>query len=233
MKKLSLLIVIFTALALNTNAQDEFFNAPNYSQIEANVKEQSSSYYYPNLLKKYLDGNSSMSLEEARHLYYGYVFQPNYVPTDTSSYNNKLAITLSRGSFTPSDYAEILEYSNALLLQDPFNLRALNAKLLVLAQQNNTDEYKKVAQQRTIVQNAIVSTGDGMSEKSPFYVIKVAHEYDILPFLGYTYGGEDKILRGNKVNYLSLGENRFGIERVYFNISPVIKYVNTHGGGRM
>ena len=233
MKKISLLVVIFIALALNVNAQEEFFKAPNYSQIEGNVKDQNSSYYYPTLLKKYLDANSEMTLEEARHLYYGYVFQPNYVPTDTSSYNNKLAITLSRGSFTPNDYAEILEYSNALLLQDPFNLRALNAKLLVLAQQNKTDEYKKVAQQRSIVQNAIISTGDGMSESTAFYVIKVAHEYDILPFLGYTYGGEDRILRGNKVNYLTLGQNRFGIERVYFNISPVIKYVNAHGGGKM
>ena len=233
MKRICLLIVLFTALTINMNAQDEFFNSPNYSQIEANVKEQSSSYYYPNLLKKYLDANSEMTLEEDRHLYYGYVFQTNYVPTDTSTYNNKLAITLSRGSFTPSDYAEILEYSNALLLQDPFNLRALNAKLLVLAQQNKPDEYKKVAQQRSIVQNAIVSSGDGMTEKTAFYVIKVAHEYDILPFLGYTYGGEDKILRGNKVNYLSLGDNRFGIERVYFNITPIIEYVNAHGGGKM
>lgn len=233
MKKISLLIVIFTALVLNINAQEEFFKAPDYSQIEGNVKEQTSSYYYPNLLKKYLEGNSNMTLEEGRHLYYGYVFQTNYVPTDTSSFNNKLAITLSRGTFTPSDYAEILEYSNALLLQDPFNLRALNAKLLVLAQQNNTYEYKKVAQQRSVVQNAIVSTGDGMTEKTAFYVIKVAHEYDILPFLGYTYGGEDKILRGNKINYLSLGQNRFGIDRVYFNITPVIKYVNARGGGIM
>lgn len=233
MKRICLLILIITALVTNINAQEEFFDAPNYSQIEANVKEQSSSYYYPNLLKKYLDANTDMTLEEARHLYYGFVFQTNYVPTDTSSYNNKLAITLSRGSFTPSDYTQILEYSNALLLQDPFNLRALNAKLLVLAQQNNTEEYKKVAKQRGIVQNAIVSTGDGMTEKTAFYVIKVAHEYDILPFLGYTYGGEDKILRGNKVNYLSLGENRFGIEKIYFNISPIIEYVNAHGGGKM
>ena len=233
MKKLSLLIVVFAAIALNINAQDEFFNAPNYSQIEANIKEQSSSYYYPNLLKKYFDANSEMTLEEARHLYYGYVFQTNYVPSDTSSYNNKLSIILSRGSFTPSDYAEILEYSNALLLQDPFNLRALNAKLLVLAQQNDTEEYKKVAQQRKIVQDAIVSTGDGMSDDTPFYVIKVAHEYDILPFLGYTYGGEDKIIRGKKVNYLTLGQNRFGVDRVYFNISPVIDYISSHGGGKM
>ncbi len=72
-----------------------------------------------------------------------------------------------------------------------------------------------------------------MSEKTPFYVIKVAHEYDILPFLGYNFGGEDKILKGNKVNYLSLGENRFGVERVYFNISPIIDHLSVRGGGKM
>lgn|SRR5690554_348268 len=233
MKRFTLITLVLAVLAFNINAQDEFFEAPDYAQIERNVNNQSSSYYYPNLLKKYLDGNTNMTSEEGRHLYYGYVFQKNYVPSDTSSYNNKLANTLSRKSFTPSDYEEILQYSDALLLQDPFNLRALNAKLLVLAQQNKTEEYKKVAQKRSIVQSAIVSSGDGMNENSAFYVIKVAHEYDILPFLGYTFGGEDKVLRGKKVNYLSLGDNRFGVDRVYFNISPVIDYISKHGGGRM
>jgi hypothetical protein len=233
MKRLILLIFLFITLAININAQEEFFEVPNYINIEKNVKDRNSSFYYPTLMAKYLNANSEMTIEEARHLYFGYVFQSNYVPSDTSSYNNKLSKTLSRVTFTPSDYAEILEYSDALLLQDPFNLRALNSKLLVFAQQNNTEEYKKVAQQRSVIHNAIVSTGDGMSENTAFYVIKVAHEYDILPFLGYNYGGEDKILRGKNVNYLTLGQNRFGIEKVYFNISPVIKYVNEHGGGKM
>ena len=102
-----------------------------------------------------------------------------------------------------------------------------------MAQRDDSEEYKKVSQQRRIVQDAIVSTGDGMSDNTAFYVIKVAHQFDILPFLGYTYGGEDKIIRGKKVNYLTLGENRFGVERVYFNISPVIDYISSHGGGKM
>src|SRR5690606_10301407 len=113
----------------------------------------------------------------------------------------KLASILSKQSFVPEDYKNILQYADALLLEDPFNLRALNAKLLVYAQDNNAEEYKKVALKRRIVQDAIVGTGDGMSEKTPFYVIRVAHEYDILPFLGFNYGGEDKILKGNKINY--------------------------------
>ncbi len=116
-----------------------------------------------------------------------------------------------------------MQYSDALLQEDPFNLRALNAKLLVYAQQNNTEEYKSVARQRRIVQDAIIGTGDGMSDKTPpFYVIKMAHEYDILPFLGYNFGGEDKIMKGNKVNYLSVGENRFGGWKGYILTSALL-----------
>jgi hypothetical protein len=35
------------------------------------------------------------------------------------------------------------------------------------------------------------------------------------------------------VNYLTLGKNRFGVERVYFNIKPVIDHVTMRGGGKM
>lgn len=236
MKHIQKKLLAFTFLSViifSAHAQEEFFKAPDFAQIRRDVTSSSSSYYYPTLLEKYLISNATMTPQEGRHLYFGYVYQPGYVPTDTSSYNTKLAEALSRKSFTPKDYTDILQNADALLLEDPFNLRALNAKLLVYAQQNNTEAYKKVARQRRIVQDAIVGTGDGMSEKTPFYVIKVAHEYDILPFLGYTFGGEDKILKGNKVNYLSLGENRFGVEKVYFNISPVVDHVSSHGGGKM
>lgn len=232
MQKLLFILVFSTSILLQTNAQD-LFKAPDFGQIERNVKEQASSYYYPNLMNKYQSGTTQMTPEEGRHLYFGYVYQPGYVPTDTSEFNKKLAEVLSKQSFAAEDYKNILQYADALLLEDPFNLRALNAKLLVYAQDNNTEEYKKVALKRRIVQDAIIGTGDGMSEKTPFYVIKVAHEYDILPFLGYNFGGEDKILKGNKVNYLSLGKNRFEVDRVYFNISPIIDHLNARGGGKM
>jgi len=232
MQKILLILIFSTSIILQANAQD-LFKAPDFGQIERNVKEKASSYYYPNLMNKYQSGTIQMTPEEGRHLYFGYVYQPGYVPTDTSEFNKKLAEVLSKQSFVTEDYKNILQYADALLLEDPFNLRALNAKLLVYAQDNNTEEYKKVALKRRIVQDAIIGTGDGTSEKTPFYVIKVAHEYDILPFLGYNFGGEDKILKGNKVNYLSLGKNRFDVDRVYFNISPIIDHLSVHGGGKM
>jgi hypothetical protein len=234
MNKITLLFTLFILTMPQGYAQDEeFFEAPDYRLIERTVSEPTSSYYYPRLLEKYLNSDATMTPEEGRHLYFGYVFQPDYLPSDTSRYNRLLADVLSSPSISPTDYTQILQYSDALLKEDPFNLRALNARMLVYAQQNDAEAYKAIARKRRIVQDAIVGTGDGMSEKTAFYVIKVAHEYDILPFLGFTFGGEDKILKGNKVNYLSLGKNRFGVERVYFNIKPVFEHVSARGGGKL
>lgn len=234
MKKITFVLALFAMVVLTAFSQEgQFFKAPDFDQIKRDVKEPASSFHYPKLMEKYLNSEADMTPEEGRHLYLGYIYQAGYLPTDTSSYNTLLAKALTKKSFSVEDYGNILEYSDALLREDPFNLRALNAKLLVYAQQNNTVEYKKAARKRRIVQDAIVGTGDGMSEKTPFYVIKVAHEYDILPFMGFSFGGEDKILRNQKVNYLTLGKNRFEVDRVYFNIKPVIDHITVRGGGKM
>jgi hypothetical protein len=231
MQKLLPLFILIATTTLTAHAQEEF-SAPDYEQIERNVKEPASSYFYPDLMKKYMAGDEQMTLEEGRYLYFGFIFQPQYTHEDSSPYNQKLADVLSKKPLTPKDYTGILEYSDSLLLKDPFNLRALNAKLLVFARQDNAAAYKKTAQQRRVVQNAIVGSGDGISEETPFYVINVAHEYDILPFLGYNFGGEDTIVSGKKVNCLSLTENWFGIDKVYFDITPVIDRKSSRGGGK-
>ena len=95
MRKLIVTITLLTCILLSTRAQEEFFKAPDLARIERNIKDASSSYYYPNLLKKYLAGDPKMTREEGRCLYFGYIFQADYQPADTSIYNYKLAETLS------------------------------------------------------------------------------------------------------------------------------------------
>ena len=230
--KRTILLALFATTFFAVEAQDDFFEAPDFKAIKHNVTEPSSPYFYPRLLQKYLLAETELNLEESRHLYFGFIYQPEYVPVDTSAYNSLLAETISKPSFSETDHGRVLQYSDALLQEDPFNLRALNAKLLVYAQQDDSEAYKRVTRQRKAVQDAIISTGDGISDKTPFYVIKVAHEYDLLPFLGYTFRGEDRMMRNRKVNYLTLSTNRFGIERLYFNISPVVNHVSSRGGSK-
>lgn len=221
MKKLAL-IFLFASVGLSIFAQD--FTAPDYKLIEKNIKDSSSDLYYPKLMERYKNGDSTLTRDEKRHLYYGYVFQPIYNPVDTSLYNKSMMETLSKGSFSTADLGKVLTDADALLAEDPFNLRAMNAKLLVLAQHDNVDEYKKVIQQRKIVLEAVLSSGDGITKKTAFYVTKVSHEYDLLGLFGYKFGGKDKLI-DRHYNYLSLAENRFGIDGLFFEITPTLNYM--------
>jgi hypothetical protein len=184
-------------------------------------------------MERYRMGDSTMTIDEKRHLYFGYVFQPSYNPADTSQYNTRMATVLNKQYFSDQDYEEVLQYAEALLKEDPFNMRALNAKLLVFAQKNNVEAYRRTAKQRNIVQQAIISTGDGMSKSTPYYVIKVSHEYDLLGFLGFKFGGEDKIERNCNCNSLTLAPNRFGVDKLYFDISPTFEYIKRKGSGKI
>lgn len=232
MKKFSVLF-FFVIISLANFAQNPDFGIPNYNEIEKNIQNEFSNLYYPKLMQRYNSGDSTFTADERRHLYYGYVFQPTYIPTDTSQYNSKLSDLLTKQYLEVGDYQAVLDYADALLEEDPFNLRALNAKLLVYAQKDDVDAYKNIIQRRRNVQLAIVNSGDGMSKSTPYYVIKVSHEYDMLGFLGFQFGGKYEIVKKSKCNYLTLAANRFGIDKLYFDITPVFDYASKHGTGKL
>lgn len=221
MKK-SATLFLFISLVLSAFAQD--FKAVDYKAIEKNIKDPSSPYYYPALMDRYSRGDSTFTIDEVRHLYYGYVFQPSYNPNDTLSSNNTLMESLSKTQLSEADYQQIEKDADVLLAEDPFNIRAINAKLLVYAQKNNVDEYKKLVSQRKAIMDAVLSSGDGITKKTAFHVIKVSHEYDLLNMFGYKYGGQDKL--SGHFHYLSLAENRFGIDGLYFDITPVLDFMS-------
>ena len=65
MKKFTILLTLFTSLFLSAFSQeDAFFKAPDFDQIRRDVKEPASSFYYPNLLEKYLNSEAVMTPEE-------------------------------------------------------------------------------------------------------------------------------------------------------------------------
>lgn len=228
MKKIYLLSLFFLA-HLVAFAQYDGPVAPNYKQIKKEISNVDSPLFYNKLMTRYEQGDSTMTIEEQRHLYYGYVYQDSYNPVDQSEYNNLISAIIAKGYFQPGDTDKIKEYAYLLLERDPFNMRALNALLLAYAEENDAKAYRKVATQRNIIERAIVSSGDGVSKKTRYYVIKVAHEYDVLPFLGFTYGGSEQFEKRCKCNSIKLGKNHFGIEKLYFDIEPVLKYAGKKG----
>ena len=237
MKKVFLLIIaviVCGVASVYAQHDEEHFWPPDYRQISRNIQDPATSFYYPRLMQRFLAGDPTLSLQEGRHLYFGAVFQPWFTTADNPHYNQLLVSVLRRTTFTDQDYADILRFSQALLDEDPFNLRALESQLIVHAHYGNTVEYARIQQKRRVVLLAISSTSDGMSPDTPFFVTRMAHQFDILPFFGLHFGGEARVVRNRgilnifsrnrrTVNYVTLTPNPFGIPRYYFDITPMMR----------
>ena len=234
MKKIAFLLIaaIFCGtLSVYAQYDDDFFTPPDYRQIRLNIEDIPSSFYYPRLKSRFEAGDPTMSREEMRHLYFGFVFQPEFVSFDVSQYNRSLANLLRNETFSEQDIANISRLSQALLEEDPFNLRALNALLIVHTHNEDMTEYARIAWQLHFIQNAIGSTGDGMTPETAFFVIRTAHQFDMIPILGFEFSGASRTFRtGNiftrnrqTVSVLSVAPNAFGVERVYFNVTPTTR----------
>src|SRR5689334_6985639 len=77
-------MIFFLALLLipaGLYAQDEpNFQVPDYSSINDMTSDPNSAFYYPKLLKRYQDNDSTISPREFRMLYYGYSLQHEFNP---------------------------------------------------------------------------------------------------------------------------------------------------------
>ena len=88
MKIITSITLLF--LAVTISAQNNSFKQPNYKSIEKNIKKKKSVFFYPTLFKKFISSDTSFTLAEKRHLYYGYSFNENYSPYGSSSFKDSV-----------------------------------------------------------------------------------------------------------------------------------------------
>jgi hypothetical protein len=195
------------------------FEAPQYKKIEKAIKKKGSSLYYPKLMERFLTADSTMTLEERKHLYYGYTFQDDYSPYRSSDYQDSLRALFSSGDLSEDDIHKTVSFSDSLLALNPFDLRAINFKLNAFNRLKLQKEFNQSVVRMTIVLDAIMYSGDGMTKETAFYVITVNHEYDVLSILELNSVGQSLI---DHYDYLELAQNDAGIEGLYFDITPCL-----------
>ena len=222
MRKIQFLLLLFT-ICFNGYSQENTFESPNYKTIETNIKDKKSEFYYPKLLAKYELSDSTMTSQQKRHLYYGYIFQPKYSPYNPSEASEKLSEVVNKETLSLEDLAEIIKLSNQALKENPLDIRSLNYRLYSLEQQQKFDELKKNLVKLEIIVDALVSSGDGISKETAFYVIDTSHEYDLLAMFGFRFGGEQNLIE--HYDYLTVAQNDDNIKGLYFDVSPCLEYL--------
>jgi len=201
----------------NEISWEDNFEKPDYEQIKLNIENKQSNFYYSKLWGRFQQGDSTMTLDEKRHLYYGYVFHKKYSPySDAHDYKQVNAI-LNKEKPTKKEWEKLVSLLNTSLSAEPFSCRYLYYQSIAYnALKKSVDADKNFKKIRSIV-DALLSTGDGLLKETAIHVIAVSNEYDYLFLNNLSRQSQALINGGYDVLYLQPNED--GLEEMWFDVN--------------
>ncbi len=203
--------------------EDDFVK-PDYDQIKSDIENKQSNFYYSKLWDRYQRGDSTMTLEEKRHLYYGYVFNKKYSPYSSSNNAKQVNAILDKENPTKKEWEKLVSLLNTSLSAEPFNFRYLYYQSIAYDALNKpVDSNKNIKKIRCIV-DALNSTGDGLLKETAIHVIAVSSEYDYL-FLNNLSSQSQALMNGG-YDVLYLRPNEDGLEEMWFDVNQSLNYLN-------
>ena len=210
--------VLLLALPLCVTAQ-----VPDNDKIEAEIHNASSPYYYPTLMARYREGDENLGREAYRHLYYGYLFNPGYNPlSSVPAMDSVVTILLRDPDLVLDDYRRLIQHGNTVLETDPFNPRILNIMTYAYGTIGDTENEVRSSRRFDGVMDAILSTGEGSVEKSPWHILWFSHAEDVMDFLGTQY--RKPMVVSRTTEYFPLLKREGRVRGYYFDYSRI--YVN-------
>lgn len=220
---ISILGLVILTSSISADGQEvpetKKFIKPDYNQIIKIVKDKNSNYYYPNLFKRYLEGDNSLTDMEKFYTYYGYITNDNYEPYALSEYEDSLHILINLDSLTTADTKRALFYLNDILEQDPFNIQMLLSQAFMYKSLKMGNEAQKAINKMGIVMEALSLTGDAMSKKTAIFVINLHQEYDYIYVMGLDPQIQEQV---SHFDHFTLLPNDNNIPEMYFDISAFI-----------
>ena len=178
------------------------------------------------LLLSCIDGSVSrrdttLTADDYRYLYLGYSFQEDYNPYRVSFYNTAIDTLYNRCSHTPEECKELVRYAHRILADNPFDLR----RMAVLVYANNLldNESEVLFWQARIhhLVDAIISTGDGCTPETAWYIIEPVHAYDLLNTLGVIAESYD--FCPPCYDYIQVYDLIGNARGFYFNVSRILE----------
>ena len=205
----------------NEMSWDDNFVKPDYKQIKLNIENKQSNFYYSKLWDRFQQGDSTMTLEEKRHLYYGYVHNKNYAPYSGSYDSKQVNAILDKEKPTKEEWEKLVSLLNTSLSIEPFSCRYLYYQSVAYKALNRSiDADKNMNKIRSIV-DALISTGDGLSKETAIHVIAVPSEYDYLFLNNLSMQSQVFVNGGYDVLYLQ--QNEDGLEEMWFDVTQPFK----------
>ena len=208
----SIVFILFAIFPLSVISQ----NHVDYNLIYKNIKNSKSEYYYPELMEKFQNGDSTLTLEQKRHLYYGFTFQENF---KNFKFNGLLdSISKYEEINTQASLLKALKFRDEVLLKNPFEAGIIDGKIAIYKKLGDHKEFMKGIHQITLIFDSILSSGDGLTKDTAIVLTSVSLEYQIVSLLGYNPVKEPIVIDKN-FEFIEVEKNDKNIKGIYFDVS--------------
>ena len=203
-------------------------NAPDYQRIKKEINTEGSEFYYPELLRRFEEADTTLTLEQLYYFYYGTATRPEYNPYKMAKYD-ALREALAKDTPEKEDWAKAAQEIDKELETDPTNIRFHLYKHMIYRNLYGSESEKTIDAYNQVLMllSAVTSTGDGRSKETAFHVISVTDEYGILDIFGLSSKMQSLVEdKGQSYDVMDLEENEYGLESMYFNITVSMDAMN-------
>ena len=191
-KILALLTILAATMLAGVGAQAQrprlAHEHPDMAKIKAASTDPSSRYYFPRLMDKFFENDSTMTAEQYRYFYYGAMFQEDYDPYRPSPFEQEVKLLgptyLKRDHLTQSECKRIISTAEKVLGDNPLDLRQLNYMVYAYKALGKVNIANIWASKLNNLLLTIASSGTGDSAESAWVVVYQAHEYDFFNLSG-------------------------------------------------
>lgn len=189
MKRLfiSLIMIVATLAAsvtINAQTTTTVGKSPDMEKIRDFAKD---SRKYKKLMDRYENNDKSLTVDDYRQLYFGYIFQPEYSPYDKTDYSKSISTLYYKEHLNRLDCDSIIKYAELSLEEDPFDLQQMNYLIYAYQTKKKHNLAKHWQTRLNNIVNAILSTGTGDNAESAWHVISIPHEYALINFINPNY----------------------------------------------
>lgn len=180
MKRLLLAIPLLAMTLCSFRAPEK----PDLKAIADEVNDPASKYYYPDLMARYEQNETVMTLDDYRRLYLGYMFQEDFNPYRRTAYSTLVEELYFKSHHSKSECDEIIKYAELSLRDNPFDLQQIDYLIYALREKKKNNIANIWQYRLNHLLEAIVSTGTGLDKDNAWVVTCPQHEYFLLNKMG-------------------------------------------------
>jgi len=222
------LLFVFLTLSSCLSGFAQHISNVDFSEVKQAIEDSSSALYYPDLLSRLKEKDSTLKELDFHHLYYGAVFQSNYHPYGTT---NAKRIFLEL--YSEKEYKKALKQGEIVLEENAVDLEILLKISICHLKLDNQDEKRIFARLYYSFLDVIYRSGKGTNADVAFVVTSVDHEYYIAGDLGLNVVYQQLIADCDLLSFSKKGQKKVKgkkkIKELYFNVRmPLMSLSNTY-----